>query len=50
MIKLEIKDGLVYIDSKPYPPTQHNLNIWNEYKRTLNEEVLKALSEVSLDI
>lgn len=46
----KIKEKTVEINGKEYPPTKHNLDVWNEYKKTENEKILKGLSTVMLDL
>ena len=48
-IKLKVKEKTVMINGIEYPKTLHNLNVWNEYKKTKDEKVLKELSTVVLD-
>ena len=51
-MKLEIdkKNNKVIINGISYPPTQHNLDVVNKFRSGGDEEVLKSLSTVVLDI
>lgn len=42
--------NVVIIDGIEYPPTEHNKNIWLEYKSTLDKSILKWLTTICLDI
>ena len=52
MIKLEInkENNTVIIQWIEYPPTKHNLKVWRWYKSTGDEELLRWLSTVVLDL
>ena len=50
IVKISVFKDCVVIDGQEYPPTHHNLKVWNEYKATKDEKVLQGLSKVSLDI
>lgn len=49
-IKIHKDKNTFEIDGEHYPPTRHNLEVWREYQRTKNEDVLKRLSTVVLDL
>ncbi len=49
MLEIDKETNEVIIFGERYPPTRHNLNVWQEYLETENKEVLKRLSKVVLE-